>query len=120
MLVRGMLRELDEEQVDEVGEGAAAGSFGLQGKPGHLVREKEDEDDAESDIEELLECRLSGLEVKSDVTPNRDRAGDVAREWVGELDLEGNFGEGFDNISTSFRTTMRERCSLLLASRSDT
>lgn len=75
MLERGALHcELGDEHVEDVGEGAAAGSFGWAGKPGQFVRENETEDDAVSDIEALLECRLRGLETKSDVMLNKDRA----------------------------------------------
>lgn len=120
MLARGALHcELGEEQVEDVGEAAAAGSFGWDGKPGQFVREKVAMDDAESDIEALLECRLRGLETKSDVMLNRDRAGDVVTEWVGELDREGA-GQGFDGTWTFFRTTIRERCNRFLAIRSET
>lgn len=78
MLDRGAVHvELGEEQVEDVGEGAAAGSFGWAGKPGQFVRENEFDDNAESDIEALLKCRLRGWETKSDVMLNRERAGDV-------------------------------------------
>jgi hypothetical protein len=111
--------ELGDEQVEEAGEGAAAGCFGWAGKPGQFVRENDDVDDAESKIEALLECRHSGLGTKSDVMPKKDRAGDMAIEWVGVPDLGGNVGEAVAGICTSFRTTIRERCNRRLASRSE-
>jgi hypothetical protein len=99
VLADGVLHcELGEEQVEDVGEGAAAGSFGCAGKPGHFVRENEGEDDAESEIEALLECRLNDLENVADVVLKSDRAGDVAIERDGELDREGNAGDEFAGV----------------------
>lgn len=111
--------ELGEEQVEEEGDGTAEASFGLDGNPGHWVREIENVDDAESEIEALLECRLS-LETVVDVALNSDRAGDVVIEWVGETDCGDNVGEELAGICTSFRTTMRERCNRFLANRLET
>ena len=121
VVARGVIRgEVGEEQVDEVGEEAAAGSFGWEGNPRHFVRENEAVDD-ESEIEALLECLLKYL-IVSDVAPNKERAGDVVMGWAGELAAVSD-GERFDGrigICTSFRTTIRERCSRFLASRSET
>lgn len=76
-------------------------------------------DDAESDIEALLECLLN-LESVVDVELNSDRAGDVVTEWIGEGDRRGDVGEEVAGICTSFRTTMRERCNRFLANRLET
>ena len=94
--------------------------MGFAGKLGHFVRENEDEDDAESEIEALLECRLSDLDTVGDVVLNKDRAGDVAIVWDGESDRGGNVGKEFAGVWTSFRTTMRERCNRFLANRMET
>jgi hypothetical protein len=113
--------ELGEEQVEDVGEGAAAASFGCAGKPGHFVREKLGEDNVQSEIEALLECRLSGdLVGVLEVVLKRDLAGDVATEKPGEADRGGVVGEEFAGIWMSFRTTMREICNRFLASRVET
>jgi hypothetical protein len=112
--------ELGEEQVEDDGDGAAAASFGFDGKPGHLVREKLDEDDVVSEIEALLDFVLKGLVGVggSEVVLNSDRAGDVAIEWSGEVDRGGDAGA----VGTwmSFRTTMREMCNRFLANRVET
>jgi hypothetical protein len=68
--------ERGEEQVEDVGEGAAEASFGFDGRPGHFVREKLDDVDVESDIEDVLECRLNDLVGASEVVLKIDPAGD--------------------------------------------
>jgi hypothetical protein len=112
--------KLGDEQVEEVGDGATAGSFGCAGKPGHFVRENEIEDDGEWETEALLEFRLSGVGTVEDVVLKSDRAGDVVIEEPGEADREGSVGEEFAGIWVSFRTTMRERCNRFLANRLET
>lgn len=99
------------------GDGLQFTSLGEDGKPGHFDLDKEgevdvEEDDAESESEELLECLLRDLVMVDDAELKSDRAGDVETDEAGEAARPGVCVCGVNDNGrtlTSFRTTIMER-----------
>lgn len=109
--------DIDGERLGDTwdgGGGVALLSCGEDGRPGHVVRDREaldelDTVDPESEMEDCVECLLRVLVKVDEALLKSDLAGDVVRDGPGS-DTFGDCGDGKPGMLMSLRMTIRVRC----------